>query len=177
MEYQVSVKLQSMLEEILDGLRQDQKELPSKFFYDERGSELFERITKLDEYYLTRAETAILNNNIDDITESIGTQAMLIELGSGSSSKTRLLLDQLPDLAAYVPVDISEEYLLKVVQQLRIDYPHIELKPVFADYTDYFDLPSIDEPFNKQVIFYPGSTIGNFDPNQAKSLKPGFVNG
>ncbi len=159
-----------MLEEVLDGLRQNQKEIPSKFFYDERGSELFEQITGLNEYYLTRAETAILNKYIGDITECIGTQAMLIELGSGSSSKTRLLLDQLPDLSAYVPVDISEEYLLKVVQQLRVDYPNIEVKPVFADYTDYFDLPNIEEPFNRQVIFYPGSTIGNFDPNQAKSF-------
>lgn len=158
-----------MLNEIKEGLAQPQKKLPSKFFYDERGSQLFEQITCLDEYYLTRTEIAILERNINAISASIGSAAMLIELGSGSSRKTRLLLDCLPDLSAYIPVDISEEYLLKVVNRLRKDYPKITIIPVFADYTSCFYLPNFDA-YNKQVVFFPGSTIGNFRPRQVRSF-------
>lgn len=159
-----------MTEEVLDGLRQSQKQLPSKFFYDERGSQLFEQITGLDDYYLTQTERSILENNLAEISDYIGDNAMLIELGSGSSSKTRLLLDQLPDLSAYVPVDISEEYLLKVVNRLRMDYPQISVIPVFADYTSNFDLPTVKGADQKQVVFFPGSTIGNFKPEKAKDF-------
>jgi len=120
MEDQLTLSQQSMLDEVLEGLTQPQKQLPAKFFYDEHGSELFEQITYLEAYYPTRTERAILSNNIDDIAQKIGAQAMLVELGSGSSSKTRLLLEKLDSLAVYVPVDISEEYLLKIVSNLRV---------------------------------------------------------
>lgn len=158
-----------MLEDILHGLRQPQKQLPSKYFYDERGSELFEQITRLEEYYPTRTEKNILERNIDDIANCIGPETMLVELGSGSSKKTRLLIDRL-SLKAYVPVDISEQYLLKVVSQLRRDYPTISIIPVFADYTSHFELPEVKGDYRKQVIFFPGSTIGNFRPNRARSF-------
>lgn len=159
-----------MVEEVAEGLSQPQKQLPSKFFYDERGSQLFEQITRLKEYYLTRTEKNILENNLEKISGCIGTNAMLIELGSGSSSKTRLLLDHLSELAAYVPVDISEEYLLKVVHGLRRDYPDISVTPVFADYTSDFDLPDVNGSNQKQVVFFPGSTIGNFKPEKARKF-------
>ncbi len=168
MESQVSAGTQSMLEEVKYGLRQPQKKLPSKYFYDERGSELFEQITRLDEYYLTRTEKSILETNISEITDCIGPRAMLVELGSGSSKKTRLLLEELSSLAAYIPVDISKEYLLKVVNSLRMDYPKISIIPVFADYTSHFDLPDLGESYKKQVVFFPGSTIGNFSPATAR---------
>jgi dimethylhistidine N-methyltransferase len=164
MDNQVTVGSKSMLEEVKEGLRKSPKQLPSKFFYDEQGSELFEKITRLDEYYLTRTEKVILEDNLADISDSIGSNAMLVELGSGSSKKTRLLLDHLSDLSAYIPVDISEEYLLKIVSQLRSDYPRVSIIPVFADYTTHFDLPDLGGNYEKQVILFPGSTIGNFRP-------------
>ncbi len=169
MKNQDAVDQQSMLEEVLHGLQQEQKTLPPKFFYDERGSELFEQITYLDEYYLTRTERAILQDNIEDIIHSIGSRAMLVELGSGSSSKTRMLLEKLESLAAYIPVDISEEYLLRVVSQLRMEYPKVTIIPVFADYTSCFELPELGD-YNQQVVFFPGSTIGNFRPSEARSF-------
>lgn len=159
-----------MLREVKDGLKQPQKQLPSKYFYDKRGSELFEQITRLDEYYLTRTEKKILRNNIDEIAGRIGQNSVVIELGSGSSQKTRMLLDHLPDLSAYIPVDISEKYLETVVRELRKEYPGLLIKPVCADYTKPFDLPEIDRPFEYYVVFYPGSTIGNFRPAEARQF-------
>lgn len=170
MKDQVTTPRQAMLDDVLEGLQKSQKQLPSKYFYDERGSELFEQITRLKEYYLTPVERSILGNNIDAIAKAIGPQSMLVELGSGSSSKTRLLLEKLKHLAAYIPVDISEEYLLKVVSNLRVEYPKISIIPVFADYTSRFELPSLDGSYSRQVIFYPGSTIGNFRPEKARSF-------
>lgn len=161
---------QQMLKEVLDGLSRAQKMLPSKYFYDERGSELFEQITSLDEYYPTRTEKKILENHINEIAERVGIESVIIELGSGSSQKTRLLLDHLPDLSAYVPVDISEKYLQKVANDLREEYPNLPIVPVCADYTQPFDIPNIDRPFEYYVVFYPGSTIGNFQPHQAQKF-------
>lgn len=154
----------------MEGLRQPQKMIPSKFFYDERGSELFEKITGLDEYYPTRTEKKILKKNIDAITDRIGSDSVLVELGSGSSTKTRLLLDHLPDLAAYVPVDISQDYLLETVRSLKQEYPDLIIKPVCADYTKPFGIPDIGRPFDYYVLFYPGSTIGNFRPERAQQF-------
>jgi dimethylhistidine N-methyltransferase len=170
MEDQLTLSQQSMLDEVLEGLTQPQKQLPAKFFYDEHGSELFEQITYLEAYYPTRTERAILSNNIDDIAQKIGAQAMLVELGSGSSSKTRLLLEKLDSLAVYVPVDISEEYLHKIVSNLRVEYPKISIIPVFADYTTAFEIPNLGDSYRQQVVFFPGSTIGNFRPDVARSF-------
>lgn len=159
-----------MLQEVLDGLRQKQKRLPSKYFYDERGSELFEQITHLPEYYPTRTEKSILTRQMESLAGLIGPDAVIIELGSGSSRKTRLLLDHLQQIAAYIPVDISDKYLLKVAHELREDYPEMLIKPVCADYTKPFSLPSIDVPYGRQLVFFPGSTIGNFEPQYARHL-------
>lgn len=159
-----------MLDEILNGLSQPQKSLPSKLFYDERGSLLFEQITHLEEYYLTRAERQIMQHNISEITDVIGKNSVIIEPGSGNSAKMRLLLDNLPELKAYIPVDISREYLGEIVEELRRDYPHLLIKPVCADYTKPFSLPKIEKPFDYYVVYYPGSTIGNFQPEEAQNF-------
>lgn len=164
------VSQQSMLEEVLIGMKQSQKSLPSKYFYDERGSELFEQITHLEEYYPTRTERAIMHDYIDEIVECIGRDPVLIELGSGSSRKTRLLLDYHPGITAYVPVEISEEYLVKVVRELKKEYPDLLIKPVCADYTEPFQVPVIEKGYSNYVFFYPGSTIGNFRPEQARKF-------
>lgn len=160
---------QQMLEEVRNGLLQPSgKSIPSKYFYDERGSELFERITRLEEYYPTRTEIGILRKHIDAIAGLAGRNAAILELGSGSSKKTRLLLDHLDRLAGYVPVDISEEYLLNVGDSLKSEYPDLTIKPVVADYTRRFDLPDIAAPVGRWIAFYPGSTVGNFEPGEAR---------
>lgn len=160
----------AMLEEVLDGLQKPQKALSSKFFYDERGSELFEQITKLNEYYLTRTEHRIMQDHIMEIATVIGPESVIVEPGSGSSKKVRLLLDHLPDVTAYIPVEISQEYLADVVRELRREYPNLLIKPVCADYTKPFQLPEIHKPFEYYVVFYPGSTIGNFNPDEAQQF-------
>ncbi len=170
MEDLSSVDTSLMQEEVLEGLAKQQKQLPSKYFYDERGSDLFEQITCLEEYYLTDCEKEILQNNIKEISDHIGTDVILIELGSGSSYKTRFFLEELSDLSTYIPVDISEEFLLKTVNQLRMEYPKISIIPVFADYTSHFELPVSQGSSQKQVVFFPGSTIGNFDLSQARAF-------
>jgi dimethylhistidine N-methyltransferase len=159
-----------MQKEVAEGLSKSQKQLPSKYFYDEKGSDLFEQIARLDEYYLTRCEKEILQKNIKEIADYIGSYVMLIELGSGSSYKTRFLLEELSDLSTYIPVDISEEFLLKTVNRLRLEYPKISIIPVFADYTSRFELPITEGSRQKQVVFFPGSTIGNFDPQEAQEF-------
>lgn len=170
-----------IVREILEGLRGTQKTLPSKYFYDEEGSRLFERITRLEEYYPTRTELGILEERLPEIARRIGENAILIELGSGSSRKTRMLLDELPELAGYVPVDISGEYLAKVTEILDREYPDLMILPVSADYTRPMELPELRKGGCRYVFFYPGSTIGNFEPPQARDfmqslsrvLKPG----
>ena len=159
-----------ILSEILRGLTRPQKELPSKLFYDERGSLLFEQITNLDEYYLTRTEIGIMNDNIGHITETLGEECLLIELGSGSSKKIRLLLENLENASGYVPIDISEEHLLNSVKTLAGDYPGLRILPVYADYTKSFNLPAFDFHYANKVVYYPGSTIGNFGPDQAREF-------
>lgn len=145
------------------------KTLPCKYFYDRRGSELFDRICGLPEYYPTRIEAAILSANAQAISQWVG-DAALIEFGSGSSSKTRILLDRLPDLSAYVPIDISREHLFAAVRALRADYPHLSILPLCADYTRPLQLPELGEDEPRRVVFFPGSTIGNFHPPDAAAF-------
>ncbi|MEE8473414.1 MAG: L-histidine N(alpha)-methyltransferase [Dehalococcoidia bacterium] len=156
------------LAEVLAGLQKSQKELPSKYFYDEKGSELFERICGLDEYYVPRTEVAIMEAHIDDITELLGPRVLLIEYGSGSSSKTRILLDHMREPAAYVPIDISREQLVSAAEELASRYPGLEVLPVCADYTSDVDLPPLKLHSARKVVYFPGSTIGNFDLLPAK---------
>lgn len=156
--------------EVLNGLRKPQKELPSKFFYDERGSQLFEQISALDEYYPTRTEMAIMEEHIGAIAADLGPHALLFEYGSGNSAKTRILLSHLRQPAAYVPIDISREQLLRAARQIAADYPGLEVIPIHADYTTVFDLPEVRRPVARNVVYFPGSTFGNFDPLPAQQF-------
>lgn len=158
------------LAEILDGLEKDEKSISPKYFYDEYGSKLFDQITELPEYYLTQTEIGIMQNNMTEIRELVGKQASLIEFGSGSSMKTRLLLENLDELAAYVPVDIAEEHLLNAAEEIRSEFPHIEVLPVVADFTKPFDLPSPKIMPRTNLVYFPGSTIGNFTHDVAGEL-------
>ena len=159
---------ESMLDEVLEGLRCPEKFIPCKFLYDENGSRLFDRICELDEYYLTRTELSVLREYREAIGELLGPRCLLVEYGSGSSLKTRVLLDQLEDLAGYVPIDISREHLLASCERLRERYPGLRVVPVCADYTADFELPLLDLGEAQRVVFFPGSTIGNFEPDEAR---------
>lgn len=154
-------------EEVLSGLARTPKSIPSKFFYDERGSEIFDRICELEEYYPTRTEIGILDARVGEIAELIGRGTHLIELGSGASVKIRTLLSALPHLAQYTGVDISRDFLLQSVKTLSLDYPALNVAAVCADYTRAFPLPELPldggAPANaRRVAFFPGSTVGNF---------------
>ena len=159
-----------ILYEVINGLSKPQKSLPSKLFYDEKGSQLFDEICELEEYYPTRTEIKIMKDNIEEIASYIGDECLLVELGSGSSVKIRLLIDHLPTLSAYVPVDISSEHLLKSADNLKADHQQLVVHPLVVDYTKDFSLPKINEPFKTIDAFYPGSTIGNFTHEEAKSF-------
>lgn len=159
-----------ILNVVVNGLTKPQKELPSKLFYDEKGSMLFDEITRLDEYYPTRTEMQIMEDNIKEIGGLLGEGTVLIELGSGSSRKIRLLLDNIPGLAAYVPIDISKEHLLNSSSDLSAEYPGLQIIPLVADYTREFDLPEVKGHYDHISAFYPGSTIGNFRPEEAQSF-------
>jgi dimethylhistidine N-methyltransferase len=168
--------LHKMLEDVVTGLSQNQKTLPSKYFYDERGSKLFDDICELDEYYVTRTESALMRERVADIAAVIGHNALLVEYGSGSSLKTRQLLRRLVRPAGYVPVDISGEYLSKIGHSLQAEFPHIEVMPVAADFTESFEIPTPRDPEARRVIYFPGSTIGNFQREDAKALLTGMAN-
>jgi dimethylhistidine N-methyltransferase len=155
---------------VLEGLSRPDKILPSKLFYDKKGSKLFDEITRLPEYYPTRTEMKIMEDNISQIGKLLGEGTVLVELGSGSSKKIRLLLDNIPGLAAYIPIDISEEHLLNSVDKLSMDYPKLEIIPLHADYTRTIKLPELLMPYDHISAFYPGSTIGNFKPIEAKNF-------
>jgi dimethylhistidine N-methyltransferase len=156
------------VDEVLRGLRSPQKELPCKLFYDRTGSELFEQITSLDEYYPTRAELRILRFSAQDMAARLGPECLLIEYGSGSSTKTRLLLDKLERPAAYVPIDISRDLLEQSAAELSRTYPDLRVVPVCADYTSSLQLPNPLPRHARRVAYYPGSTIGNFVPEDAR---------
>jgi len=155
-------------EEVLRGLRRTPKAIPPKFFYDARGSRLFDAITRLPEYYPTRTEIAILQQYGSEIGRLAGSGCTLIELGSGSSTKVRLLLDVLRP-AAYVPVDISRQHLKLSANNLALAYPHIDVHAVCADYTQPLRLPD-HVPEGRRIVFFPGSSIGNFEPDAALGL-------
>lgn len=159
-----------LVADVLKGLQDSPKRISPMYFYDTLGSELFDRICELKEYYPTRTEIRILEQHGNDIARCIGDDALLVEFGSGSSLKTRLLLDRLPSLAAYVPVDISRSHLMNAAHAISESYPHLEVMPVCADFTRPFLLPTPRKPASRIVVFFPGSTIGNFDPTAALNL-------
>lgn len=151
--------------EVIHGLSQRPRSIGPKFFYDEYGSRLFEAITRTREYYPTRIELAILEQYRDDIARHIGSDCVLIEPGSGNSRKVRILLDSLKP-RAYVPIDISKDYLRLTARHIAVEYPWLEVHAVCADYTTVFALPA-GLADGAVVAFFPGSTIGNFEPEQA----------
>ncbi len=156
-----------LLAEVLEGLSLPRKHLPCKLFYDERGSRLFDRICELDEYYLTRTELAIMQRHAAEMARCIGPQARLVEFGSGSSVKIRLLLDHLKQPAGYLPIDISTRHLLAAAESIARDYPDLHVQPIGADYTQPFELPALPPHALRSVAYFPGSTIGNLDRGQA----------
>jgi dimethylhistidine N-methyltransferase len=159
-----------LVEQVLADLRSTPKRLSPAYLYDRRGSQLFEAICELPEYYLTRTETGILARYAAQMAACIGEHALLLEPGSGSSRKTRLLLDALPDLATYVPVDISRTHLLEAARAVQAAYPRLEVLPVCADFTQGFTVPPSGRRPSRVVVFFPGSTLGNFDAAEAIRL-------
>lgn len=163
----------SLRAEVLGGLTAEPKTLPPKLFYDATGAELFERITTLPEYYLTRAELEILDARAPEIAALAAPRAALVEYGSGAGVKVRLLLDAFAaartPLAAYVPIDISREQLADVAAQIADEYPEVPVHLVCADYTAPLRLPDLPQRA-RRVAFFPGSTIGNFHPTEAAAF-------
>ena len=158
---------ESFRDAVLSGLSRPKKAIPCKFFYDERGSALFEEICRLPEYYPTRTEIAILEDNAGEIAAQMGSHARIIEFGSGASVKARILLQAIDRPAAYVAVDISREHLREAAASLAEDFPDVAIVAVCADYTGPFALPPLPGRGGTRIGFFPGSTIGNFNPEEA----------
>ena len=165
--YEIDPAIESSLEEILLGLSESQKMIPPKYFYDERGSELFMEITRQPEYYLTRTEIGLLKRYADEMTAQIGEDCLLIEYGSGSSEKIRILLESLRP-RAYAPLDISGEYLVLAAGALVLEFPWLEVHATCLDFTADFELPFAMDA--KRVAFFPGSSIGNFNRTDASEF-------
>jgi dimethylhistidine N-methyltransferase len=154
-------------EDVLAGLALPQKSIPPKYFYDEQGCRLFESICELPEYYLTRTETAILRGNVADIAQFVGPDAQLIEYGSGVQAKTRILIQAL-QTRLYVPIDIAADTLRASSNELAGRFPWLNVVGVCADYTRPLALPEfVGVPIRRKVVFFPGSTVGNFTPAEA----------
>ena len=155
--------------DVLRGLSSSPKRLPSKYFYDRRGSELFEAITRQPEYYPTRVELALLAERGAEIAVAVGPRAHVVEYGSGSGRKTRLLLDALEDPVAYTPIEISRSALTASAERLDREFGDVEVLPVLADFTRPVPLPAPSRAADSALVFFPGSTLGNF--NRAESVR------
>lgn len=156
--------------EVVAGLSKPQKTLPCKYFYDAEGAALFEAICATQEYYLTRTERRILKEHLPEVARRVGPRAVVLEPGSGSGVKTRMLLEALEEPAAYVPVDLSRAQLLATAAEIAGALPDLEVLPVCADYAQTFPLPNPMASAGRRLLFYPGSTIGNFDRAEATSF-------
>ncbi|MCU0684459.1 MAG: L-histidine N(alpha)-methyltransferase [Polyangiaceae bacterium] len=159
-----------LLGEVLAGLGASHKRLPAKLFYDEAGSQLFEQICALDEYYPTRTEIGILRAQAGDIAERLGPHCRLVEFGSGSSAKTHVLLDALKSPSAYVPIDISPSALEGAAEELSRRYPGLAIEPLCTDFTRPLSLGPARPDARRTAVFFPGSTVGNFEPAEARAL-------
>ncbi|PZO08194.1 MAG: L-histidine N(alpha)-methyltransferase [Lysobacteraceae bacterium] len=159
-----------ILGDVLAGLSGKPKRLPSKYFYDRRGSELFELITRQPEYYPTRVELALIADSGLEMAAAVGPHAHVVEYGSGSGRKTRLLLDALVDPVAYTPVEISRSALLASVERLDREFDKVEVLPVCADFTQPLALPEPANPAERVLLFFPGSTLGNFTHDESVRL-------
>ncbi|HTL31705.1 MAG TPA: L-histidine N(alpha)-methyltransferase [Kofleriaceae bacterium] len=155
-------------DDVLAGLRAPIKRLPCRLLYDARGAELFERITAVDDYYLTRSELALLDEHLPAIAKLVGPAARVIEPGSGAGRKTRMLLAALDGPATYMPIDVAAEQLAETAAALRDTFPDLEVLPVVGDYTAPLALPPATRATRRTLVFFPGSTIGNFEPDEAR---------
>jgi dimethylhistidine N-methyltransferase len=156
-----------LLSDVIAGLSSDPRALPCKYFYDEQGAALFQKICELPEYYVTRTEIDILDQHRAEIASQLGPNIELIGLGTGAGTKTRILVEALKQPAVYVPVDISEKQLRKSTAIFRKIFPDLEILPVCADYLQPVVLPTPRHKPARNVVYFPGSTIGNFEPNEA----------
>lgn len=166
-------ELDDFREAVFEGLSKARKSLPCRFFYDARGSELFEQITSLPEYYPTRTEAGILGNYASDIARSVPTNSVLVEFGAGSSLKTEILLDQVAGHVTYVPVDVSPSALAAAAERLGNRYPSLEVRPIVADFSQPIALPA-DLQGRPRTGFFPGSTIGNLTRPEVIGLLTAF---
>ena len=165
-----AVAIENFRDEVLAGLSKSPRQLPYKFFYDERGAELFQQICDLPEYYVTRTEIEILRLHGADMAKALGPQIELIGLGTGAGTKTRILLEELHNPAVYVPIDISKEQLEKSSARFREMFPALQVLPVCTDYLEPFELPLPRQLSSRSVVYFPGSTIGNFKPDAASEF-------
>jgi L-histidine N-alpha-methyltransferase len=157
-------------DDAVTGLRAPRKHLPCKLLYDARGAELFEQICALDEYYPYRSELGLLDRHLPEIAAAIGPAARVIEPGSGAGVKTRMLLSALDLPASYVPIDVSAAQLAATAREIAAPYPALEISPIAADYTQPLELPAPPPGAGRAVVFFPGSTIGNFEPDEARTF-------
>ena len=163
------------LKDVIEGLGKNPKTLKPKYFYDNRGAQLFTEICTTPEYYPTRTEITILNQNAEDIASQIGNNIALIEYGSGALEKIKILLNFLKEPVGLIPVDISEDQLFVSAKNLENLYPNLEILPVAADFTKPIPIPGFSQPPKKYVAFFPGSTIGNFEPDLAIQFLQGVT--
>ena len=162
-----AVAIEHFRDEVLAGLSKSPRKLPYKFFYDARGAQLFQEICELPEYYITRTEIEILRLHGREMAKALGPQIELIGFGTGAGTKTRILLEELDNPAVYVPIDISKEQLEKSSARFRGMFPNLQILPVCADYLEPFELPLPRQLSSRSVVYFPGSTIGNFEPEVA----------
>jgi dimethylhistidine N-methyltransferase len=163
------------LKDVIEGLGKNPKTLKPKYFYDNRGAQLFTEICTTPEYYPTRTEIKILNQNAEDIASQIGDNIALIEYGSGALEKIKILLNFLKEPVGLIPVDISEDQLFVSAKNLENLYPNLEILPVAADFTKPIPIPGFSQPPKKYLAFFPGSTIGNFEPDLAIQFLQGVT--
>lgn len=159
-----SPALETLRADVLAGLSASPRYVPSQYLYDDRGARLFERICEQPEYYVPRTEAAIVRDNMADIARAVGPRALLIEPGSGDGIKSRALLQGLHDPVGYVPIDISRAQLLALARDVAARFPGLEVTPVCADFTEGVELPGIGGAVGRRLAFFPGSTLGNFEP-------------
>jgi dimethylhistidine N-methyltransferase len=162
-------------EELLLGLTAEQKSISSKYFYDKRGSELFDQITQVQDYYPTRIEQKIMRDNIVEICSSLNKDTLLIEPGSGSNKKIRFLLGCTDTIAAYMPIDVSEAYMQEQAEDLQADFMELSIHPVSGDYSAGLTSHSALADFDSRLVFYPGSSLGNFSKSKAREILASFA--
>lgn len=169
------LEIEHFRQDLLEGLAKPQKEIPCKYLYDARGSRIFDRICEVKDYYPTRTETRIKRRYADEIADAIGARALVVEPGSGNGDKAIRLLETLDELVAYVPLEISKEHMMDAAERINGRFPDVEVLPVCADFTGEYRLPEPSDDFNNVLIYFPGSTIGNFAPEARQALLRSFA--